>query len=83
MPSETSDKLSASLEDYLEAIYWATVEHGAARAKEIALRLGVRAASVTGALRTLAEKKFINYAPYELITLTEAGQDSFSSVRCL
>ena len=75
MPSEKKEKLSASLEDYLEAIYWATSEHGAARAKEIAQRLDVRAASVTGALRILAERQLINYAPYELITMTEAGRE--------
>ena len=30
--------------------------------------------SVTGALRSLGEKKLINYKPYEYITLTESGQ---------
>ncbi len=43
------------------------------RVKDIASRLGVRAASVTGALQSLAEKKLINYTPYEYITLTESG----------
>ena len=29
--------------------------------------------SVTGALRALAEKKLVNYAPYDLVTLTPEG----------
>jgi len=68
------EKLSASLEDYLEAIYWVVSEQGAARGRDVAKRLGVKASSVTGALRTLADKAYINYAPYELITLTDTGQ---------
>ncbi len=66
--------ISASLEDYLEAIIVAAREHGAARARDIAKRLDVSSASVTGALRTLAEKSLIYYEPYELITLTPEGQ---------
>ncbi len=68
-------ELSASQEDYLETIYFLLREEGAARPKEIAARMKVRAASVTGALRALAEKGLINYAPYSLVTLTEAGRD--------
>ena len=70
---KNTEQLSASLEDYLEAIFWIASIKGAARAKDIAKRLSVKAASVTGALRVLADKRFINYAPYELITLTPEG----------
>jgi len=69
-----SRPLSASLEDYLEAILNLSEVKGSARAKEIAEKVGVRAASVTGALRTLSEKNFVNYAPYDLVTLTLEGQ---------
>jgi DtxR family Mn-dependent transcriptional regulator len=68
-----SVQLSASLEDYLEAIFTVAAEKGAARAKDIARRLDVKAGSVTGALQALAEKKLVNYAPYEVITLTSEG----------
>ncbi len=68
-------QLSASLEDYLEAIYWIAVKKGAARGRDVAQKLNVRAASVTGALRTLADMELVNYAPYEVITLTDAGLD--------
>lgn len=67
------EQLSASLEDYLEAILMAAEEKGAARPKDIADRLNVKAASVTGALRQLAEKGLINYTPYDVVTLTPSG----------
>ncbi|MCP4291185.1 MAG: metal-dependent transcriptional regulator [bacterium] len=66
--------VSASLEDYLEAIHHIAVSNGAARAKDIAMALNVKNASVTQALRSLAEKNLVNYAPYEVITLTPQGQ---------
>ena len=67
------DELSASMEDYLEAIYHIVIAKQAARAKDIAKRLRVNNSSVTGALRTLSEKGYINYAPYDVITLTPKG----------
>lgn len=70
---ERTDKISASLEDYLEAIFWIVKSKGAARAKDIAEKLDVKASSVTGALQALKEKKYVNYAPYEVITLTPEG----------
>lgn len=66
--------LSASLEDYIEAIYHIIEEKLVARSKEIAARLGVSRASVTEALRALAKKGLINYEPYEAITMTEQGK---------
>jgi DtxR family Mn-dependent transcriptional regulator len=66
--------LSASLEDYLEAIYHTVTAKGAARAKDLVLRMGVHNSSVTQALRSLSEKKLINYAPYDVITLTAPGE---------
>lgn len=66
-------KLSASLEDYLEAIFCIVREKQAVRAKDISKRLDVARSSVTGALHALAERDMINYAPYDVITLTEEG----------
>ncbi len=71
---EKSEKLTASQEDYLEAIYQISEEKMAARAKDIATFLDVRASSVTGALRNLSSRGLINYAPYDLITLTDQGR---------
>ena len=69
-----SIKVSASLEDYLEAIYHTVEAKGAARAKDIVMRMGVHNSSVTQALRSLSEKKLVNYAPYDVITLTDSGE---------
>jgi DtxR family Mn-dependent transcriptional regulator len=67
-------KLSASLEDYIEVIYNLIAEKSFARSKDIGARLSVSGASVTEALRSLASKGLINYAPYEAITLTARGR---------
>ena len=71
---KTRKELTASQEDYLEAIYHISKEKHAARAKDISEFLQVRASSVTGALRTLGSFGLINYAPYDLITLTKEGK---------
>ncbi len=68
------NKLTASQEDYLEAIYHISAKKMAARAKDISVYLDVRASSVTGALRTLGKLGLVNYAPYDLITLTSEGK---------
>jgi DtxR family Mn-dependent transcriptional regulator len=72
--------LSASQEDYLECIFFLLRKGDSARPKEIATQMKVRAASVTGALKALAEKELINYAPYESVTLTEPGREIAQSI---
>lgn len=74
MGSGNGSKLSASLEDYLEAIYNLASESEGARSKDIAETLGVARSSVTGALQTLSEKGLANYRPYGCITLTKSGR---------
>lgn len=71
---KTAAKLSSSLEDYLEAIYHLERRHKSARATDIARRLDVAGASVTGALQALARRKLVNYQPYQDITLTAEGR---------
>ncbi len=70
---DQSVHLSSSLEDYLEAIFRLVSEKGAAKARDISRRLRVKAGSVTGALQALSKKDYINYSPYEVITLTSKG----------
>ncbi len=74
MAAAGSLQLSSSLEDYLEAIFQIVREKQAARAKDIADRLSVGRSSVTGALKALAERELVNYAPYDIITLTDKGR---------
>ena len=61
--------LTASMEDYLEAIFQIAANREVARVKQIAEALGVRMASVTGALRTLADKGLV-------------AHDKFGDVAC-
>lgn len=72
--------VTASMEDYLEAIYHISQEHSVARAKQIAGRMDVAMSSVTGALKHLAEHGLVNYDPYEYITLTKKGHKIASDV---
>jgi DtxR family Mn-dependent transcriptional regulator len=67
-------EISDSLENYLEAIYRIVSEHQVARPKDIARNMQVSNSSVTGALRSLADKNLVNYEPFELITLTPQGR---------
>ena len=69
------EKLSASLEDYLEIICNYKNENKNIRAIDISKELEVSRASVTEALKKLASKGFINYGRYETISLTESGND--------
>lgn len=72
--------LSHTLEDYLEAIYQISSIHKVARSMDIADRLKVKRSSVTVALRSLAEKGYINYHARSFVTLTEKG---LGTARCV
>jgi DtxR family transcriptional regulator, Mn-dependent transcriptional regulator len=65
--------LSASLEDYLEAILKLERASRVARVSEIADQLGVSRPSVTGALKSLSARGLVVHAPYSHATLTEEG----------
>lgn len=72
--AESMEGLSENLEDYLETILVLQNENTVARVKDIAEKLGVLSGTVTSALRSLSEKKLINYKPYSFITLTKKGE---------
>jgi DtxR family transcriptional regulator, Mn-dependent transcriptional regulator len=67
--------LSASMENYLEAIFLLIRDHTVARSKDIADRLAVSPSSVTGALQALRERGLVHYEPYGFVTLTDAGAE--------
>lgn len=77
----TKPDLTESMEDYLEAIWVLEHRHKVARAKDIADRLQVQRGTVTGALKSLAEKELINYAPYSYVTLTAKGAAIAGEIR--
>lgn len=76
MENEETFRLTASLEDYLEAIKAAIDEtaHGHAHTSDIARRLQVKMPSVTNALGVLREHGFVNYDTNKPVTLTERGE---------
>lgn len=67
------EKLSQSLEDYLEIIYNKIQENDKVKAIDISRELNVSRASVTEALNRLKEKKLINYEKYGEILITDNG----------
>ena len=72
--------LSASLEDYLEAIFNIAGRRETVRSKDIAESLGVSMPSVTGALRLLKRKGLANYRPYDCATLTASGRAAAAEI---
>ncbi len=66
--------ISASLEDYLEAIYMIIRDGRRPRVRDISEHLDVNMSSVTGALHQLADRNLVNYSPYAVVTLTEEGE---------
>ncbi len=67
--------LSESIQDYLKAIYELRHEREQpATTNELAARLNIAAASVTGMLKKLADMKLVAYAPYQGAVLTPAGE---------
>lgn len=74
MATAKTQRLSASLEDYLEAILNLADDAGQTRSKDIAAVLGVARSSVTGALQLLRNKGLANYERYGSVTLTSQGR---------
>lgn len=72
MPEDV--ELSAALEDYLRAMAQVIADKGTARVRDIAATLSVHKSTVTGALRNLSERGLVDYAPYEIATLTAKGE---------
>jgi DtxR family transcriptional regulator, Mn-dependent transcriptional regulator len=70
----SDSEISSSLEDYLETIYLLVQEQGFARVKDVARARDVKAASVSIALRRLAELDLVRYERREYIALTPAGE---------
>ena len=75
------EKISSSLEDYLEAIAEIIEANGHAHTKDIADRLHVKMPSVTSALQTLAGKGLIRYQSHAPVVLTAAGTERAAVIR--
>lgn len=68
-------QITASLEDYLEAIFNIIEEKHGIKAIDVSRRLKVNRSSVTEALKNLAAKNMINYGRYDVISLTKSGTE--------
>ena len=61
-------------ENYLKSIYHLSLNDAVVSTNQIAASLNTKAASVTDMLKKLADKQLINYARYQGVSLTEAGE---------
>ena len=66
--------LTAPVEDYLKTIYELQSALGSAPTNDIAQRLSIAPASVTGMVRRLAQQGWLEYVRYRGVTLTERGR---------
>lgn len=66
--------LSRSVEDYLKTIYRLSERGGTAATNEIAQRLDLSPASVTGMVKKLAESGHLEHVPYHGVRLTDPGR---------
>jgi DtxR family transcriptional regulator, Mn-dependent transcriptional regulator len=72
--SAAKESLTAPVEDYLKAIYTIGKGTGAAATNEIAQRLALAPASVSGMVRRLADQGLLAYERYHGVKLTESGR---------
>jgi DtxR family Mn-dependent transcriptional regulator len=70
----STEPLTAPVEDYLKAIYTIGKGTGAAATNEIAQRLALAPASVSGMVRRLADQGLLAYERYHGVKLTETGR---------
>lgn len=65
--------LTPSLEDYLEAVLVISQKKKVIRIKDIVKHLGVKAASVVGAMKTLTDRSLVVHERYGYVDLTDKG----------
>ncbi|MBA3890070.1 MAG: metal-dependent transcriptional regulator [Gemmatimonadaceae bacterium] len=73
-PRDQPPELSAPVEDYLKAIYELEQSGAAAGTNELAARLHIAPASVSGMVRRLADQELIAHERYKGARLTDAGR---------
>lgn len=73
--------LTTSMEDYLEAISILEENKKYVRVRDIAKHMKVKMPSVTGALKSLAERELVNHERYEYVELTKQGAAIAQEIR--
>ena len=74
------DKLTFTMENYLEAVYELSKEGLGARLTDIAARMSVTKSTATTAMSTLAERGLIEGGRYRRVVLTKTGYAMASEV---
>ncbi len=67
-------RLSESQEDYLKEIYKLEELNGRVGMQDLAKRLDVRPASVTGMVKKLVQVQLVEHEPYKGVRLTDVGE---------
>ena len=68
-----NEKLSANIEEYLEAIYKISNNEKCVKTTQISKDLGITSASVSEMLKKLEKMGYVNYSQYKGAKLTEEG----------
>lgn len=66
-------QVTHAMEDYLKAIYELSLDHEQVSTSLLAERVGVRPASVSGMIRSLADLHLVEHTPYYGVKLTATG----------
>ncbi|MEG3224799.1 MAG: DtxR family transcriptional regulator [Methanobacteriales archaeon Met13] len=70
---KTNPRLSQSVEDYLETMYWLGKDKGEIKVKDISQALDVKPPSVVEAVQKLSQMGLVSYQRYREIKLTSEG----------
>jgi DtxR family Mn-dependent transcriptional regulator len=73
-PAPRPEQITAPVEDYLKAIYAFERDGHAAATNDIAQRLSIAPASVSGMVQRLADQGLVEYERYRGVRLTSAGR---------
>ena len=73
--SNREGKLTPALEDYLEMAYRLCIDNDYARVGQLSELLNVKPSSVSKMISKLTELGYLKYDRYEIIKLTESGQE--------
>ncbi len=71
---EDQPRMTREREDYLKTVYHLQAAESPVRTTVLARAMGVEPASVTGAIKRLAELGLLEYEPYRGVTLTPDGE---------
>ncbi len=74
------NKMTSSLEDYLEAVFVLSNQKGSVRVTDIAEHLGVSKPSVNRAVNTLTQIGFLEHITYGEIVITPEGESYAANV---